>query len=83
MLYGDETSELISTCESYAAWSPTIQPKCVRKSIVQLPRLREEILGFFSFTAINCTEPPPKVYNDPRGMYDWDQENVTFDHEVR
>ena len=82
MLYGDETSELIFTCESYAAWSPTIQPKCVRKSKNPFPRLREEIFHL-SFTAINCTEPPPKVYNDPRGMYDWDQENVTFDHEVR
>ena len=33
MATGEETSTLTLTCESYAAWSPIIQPKCIRKLI--------------------------------------------------
>jgi len=31
LLYGVESNVLTLTCERYAAWSPTAQPKCIRK----------------------------------------------------
>ncbi len=74
-----ESNTLTYKCERWGDWSPAVKPRCIRKSLALMLRLRYiRVYKCTSRLAINCTDDPYKIQTGPGGIWDWDGKNKTF-----